>query len=268
MAYFAFVDGSSTIRQLDTTKPSMLPYPVHNGESNIWSLAFTADKEFELVWGPGDFEIRRTKGAKTDTPVYKHPIWLASVRIRTVGGVERVYFSARKDKTSGIYEIYYLAGTTPKLYATIDPQKLTFPNPCVPTAADWFSYSGDFTFDDSNNMYLSSGNFSGPKIGLQVGIYRITGAGPDTVTGSVERIYLGDGPIESLCYLSPQILYFRRNYEIWKLNLSTMAAALEGQIKTSNPTIHIRDMAYVKDGLLPTWWWPVMSALKQLLSGK
>jgi hypothetical protein len=80
MAYFAFVDGSSTIRQLDTTKPSMLPYPVHNGESNIWSLAFTADKEFELVWGPGDFEIRRTKGAAPLSKVDSNLMCLEPVR--------------------------------------------------------------------------------------------------------------------------------------------------------------------------------------------
>jgi len=264
MARFAYCDSTGTIWQVDTANPSKPAFPVHDGESHIWSIAFTSDKQFQLVWGPSQKEIRRTKGTQTDAEVYKHPMWLGAVRVRSVSGAERVYFSARKSETTGIYEIYQLKNNAPVLYLTIDPKQLTFPNPCDETS-DLFFYSGDFAFDEGNTLYLSSGAVSSSKPTMKVGVYRNTGAGPDTVTGSVERIYLGEGPIEALCYQSPLTLYFLRNNEVRTLNLNTLTETLEGSIKVVDPKLHPRDLAFVKEGLVPTWWFGFIKALKELL---
>jgi hypothetical protein len=257
MAYFAFSDSTQTIRQVDTTNPSLLAYPVHIGEMNIHSLAITVDKEFALAWGHGLNAVRRTKGFNTDTPLYTPPAngpWAWKARVRNVGGAERVYFSGFKSDEPFVTAIYYLAGATPQLYMTIDIKKLPYPHPCDPSGTEAYAWSGDFVFDSDNTLYLSSGN----QANAQVGIYRITGAGPDTITGNVERIYLGEGPIEALCYESPQTLYFLHEAEIWKLDLSTMMATLEGHILPSEHTTQW-DITYMKDGFSPPWWWAVVS---------
>lgn len=262
--YYTSTKSGSTISQVDTASPSLLPYPVHNNTSNIHSLAFTTDKEFVLNWGPANREIRRTKGFNTETPVYQHQQAIFKVRVRNVGGAERVYFST--PTASAIIEIYYLAGATPKLYTAIDGHKLTTPHPCDPNA-EAYGWTGDFAFDSGNTLYLSSGNVGG---GAKAGIYRIMGAGPDTVTGNVERIYLGDGPIEGLCYQSPQTLYFLHEREIWKLDLSTMKATLEGQIKIPNPPYpnwRPKDLTYLKDGFSVPAMWQIISLVWTLFHG-
>jgi hypothetical protein len=187
-----------------------------------------------------------------------------------VGGVERVYFST-KDSETGPWQIYYLAGTTPKLYTTIDPQQLTFPNPSG--GPDFYHYSGDFAFGD-DTLYLSSGNVHIALFGygqVPVGIYKVAGAGPDMATGTVERIYLDVGPIECLCYQDPQILYYFRQggQQFWKLDLSTMTASLQGwiQLQQYQPYLYVGvfDVAYVPDGLQPYFVYWFIEATKNLL---
>lgn len=265
MTYLAYCDTSKTLSQFDTAAPSALPYPIHNGQSNINSLALTADKEFALVWGPGGIEIRKTQGTATDTPVYTHKMWLAHVRVRNVAGAERIYFSARKSQSTGIFEIYFLKNNSPVLYATIDPKTLTFPNPCVAGEEIGF-YSGDFCFGDDGTLYLSSGNVMGPNVGMKVGVYRVKNAGADTLAGSPERIYLGDGPIQGLCFVAPASLYFLRQTGVIRLDLASLKESPEGVIPISNPALFPRDLAYVKDGFLPTWWWKVIAVLIKLLT--
>jgi hypothetical protein len=124
-----------------------------------------------------------------------------------------------------------------------------------------YYYVGDFVFGDGNVLYLSTGNWGGTKVGL----YRIVGAGPDTVTGTVERILLSDGPIQALCFESPQTLYFMRELgEVWKLDLSTMSEMFVVSIKLPQDG-KARDITLVGTGLVPIWWWAVISLLKTLL---
>lgn len=265
MTKFAYCDGGDTIRQFDSAAPATLPYPIHYGETNIRSLALATAKKFDMVWGPGGLQIAQTKTVNTDAPLYTHPLWLRYVRVRNVAGADRIYFSALQDKTSGIYGIYYLSGTKAVLYTTVNPAALPFPNPCVPGEV-MTAYNGDFAFGDGDALYLSSGNVMGPKIGLKVGIYRITGAGPDSVTGSVQRIYLGDGPIEALCFVSPNVLYFLRMSEVYKLDLGTMTETLEGTIDTGGQNIRPRDIADAKDGFKAAWWWVDIALLIKWLT--
>jgi len=265
MTKFAFCNSGLTLWQCDTAKPSVFPFPIHNGQSNTTSLALTADKQFEMVWGPSQSEIRKTKGTKTDTPVYTSPGWLRYVRVRNVGGKDRVYFSALKDKTSQTIAIYYLENGSPVLYTTIDPKDLPFPNPCDPSLT-MYSYAGDFAFGDNDTLYLSSGNVMGPAVGMKVGVYAIDGAGPDSVTGTVKQIHLGDGPIQCLCYVSPQTLYFLRELLIVKLDLATMTESVEGEITMAYPTSLPRDLAYLKDGFPPAWTWVINTAVLKMFA--
>ena len=264
MPKFAYADWSPTLMQVDSASPSALPFPIHNGESNIQSLAALSGKEFALVWGPGEMEIRKTQGPKTDVPIYTHKYYLSNVRVRNVAGADRIYFSGQRSKTVYLYDIYYLKNGVPVLYTTIDPKTLTFPNPCV-TGEEIASYSGDFAFDDADTLYLSSGNVMGPNVGMKVGIYRIKGAGPDSVSGTVERIFLGDGPIQGLCYIAPD-LYFLRMAEIWKLNLTSLTELLAIDVPLATPSPLPRDIADAGTGFAPTWLYVMIAAFFKLLT--
>jgi hypothetical protein len=262
MPKIAFVDGSPTLKQVDSASPSTLPVPIHNGESNLHSVAALSGKEFALVWGPSSHEIRKTQGAKTDVPVYTHDNFLSHVRVRKVAGAERIYFSARRSESVYLFDIYYLESGAPVLYTTIDTKALTFPNPCDP-GSDIAYYAGDFAFDDADTLYLSSGNVMGPAVGMKVGIYRIKGAGPDSVTGTIKRIFLGDGPIQGLCYIAPD-LYFVRLNQIYKLDLASLTESLVADVP-STPALYPRDLADAGTGSLPTWFWKLIAALVKLM---
>ncbi|WP_156964716.1 hypothetical protein [Methylocapsa aurea] len=268
MTKFAFCDQSESIRQFDAANPSQLPFVVHQSAQNVWALALTADNEFMLLKGYP--EIRKTLGLKIETPVYEHPTWIDKVRVRTVNGADRIYFSSVRDDNQTDkprpVDIFYLKATAggahfPVLYTTIDPAQLTFPHPCNP-AWTFYSYSGDFAFGDNDALYLSSGRFIGGK----VGIYKISGAGPDAVTGAVARIHLGQGPITNLCFQSPQTLYFSRGNDIWKLDLSTMSESFEGAVPLNNANAWVTDIARVTDAAPPPWWWPYISILHKWLA--
>ncbi len=92
----------------------------------------------------------------------------------------------------------------------------------------------------------------------------------------MQRIYEGDGPIASLCYESPQTLYFLRRSagssgnwgtsDVWKLDLNTNTETLVAQIPTSGSpyggTAWALDLAEVGDAFEQApWWWIVPSAL-------
>jgi hypothetical protein len=250
MPKFACSEWLGGIWQVDSTQPLDLPYPVHQAHSDIDSLAFRADKEFVLAWGTTPDEIRQTTGASAEIKLYDHnkPIWC--VRVRNVAGTDRVYFSApRMDTTLQGVDIYVLKGGVASLYTAIDQTQMTFPHPCDPSQ-EAYDYQGDFAFGDGDVLYLSTGNWSG----FPIGIYRISGAGPDTVTGTVERIFLTEGPIENLCFESPHTLYFMRPPDVWKLDLSTMAETFVMSIKLPEGRIPL-DITLVGEGLPPAWWW-------------
>jgi hypothetical protein len=264
MARFAFCNGTGTIWQFDSANPSVAPSEIHAGESNIHSIALTTGQEFQLGWGPGQREIRKTQGAQTDMPEYTHSTYVLTIRVRSVAGTNRVYFSD-KDPSSLMYRIYQLKNNKPVLYYTINPKLLTFPNPCDSTAPEWYGYSGDFAFGDGDNLYFSSGNLSGPKVGLEIGIYRVTGAGPDKVTGSLERIYLGDGPIEALCHQSPNTLYFLRRSDVRRFDLTTKTESPEGTIPPVEPAAaQPRDLSRTAPGTLHIGWTTFAEVMKSV----
>ena len=268
MTKFAFCDQSEWVRQFDTATPSELPFAVHRATTNVHNIAFTADNEFALVWGPGAIEIRKTTGPKTENHVYKHALTISTVRLRTVGGTQRIYFSALKAASQPgpqYYNIYYLTlgplGYVPTLYTTIDPTQLKIPNPCNPSVENWYWYSGDFVFGDNDTLYLASGNLGSTP----VGIYRVDGAGPDTVTGTPVRIHLSEGPIWNLCYKAPSSLFFTRGNFIWKFDLSSMGESFEGAVPVK-PGSYVIDIAEVGNGLPKQPWWTFYSVIAASLA--
>jgi len=265
MTKFAFTDLSFWVRQFDTAKPTELPYAVHRCATNVFGLSLGADKAFRLVYGPSCDQLALTTGPKSETAFFEHLTQIAKVRLRNVGGKERIYFSAVN--VSGppgpeFYEIYALdqtpLGWIAKPYTAIDISLLPFPNGCNPAVPDWHRYSGDFAFGDNDTLYLSSGRFGD----CVVGIYRIDGAGPDTVTGTPKRIHLGDGPMHCLSFKSPNTLYFLRGKTIWKLDLVTMAESYEGMVAISGGDDNwVTDIVEVGDGLPPPPWWTFINAV-------
>ncbi len=143
---------------------------------------------------------------REDEPACRPLDW--AVR-RLDSGDLRIYYSADARGAAGEPKIYYLddAGN-PVLYYSVDLATL----PACNGSGYW---SGHFTFDDSNNLYLSSGNH------LPASIFRISGAGPDAVTGEVEQIYLRGCEILGLDFAGPRYIYFVSNGIICQLDLET-----------------------------------------------
>lgn len=263
MTKFAYSDWNGWVRQFDTATPSVLPFAVNRSAImplNRFSLAFTADKQFNLG---STYGITKTTGPKTETALYTHPLPIVRVRLRMVGGTERIYFSALKAKNQPgpqYYNIYYLTlgplGYVPTLYTTIDPTLLKIPYPCDPSQ-DWFYYSGEFAFGDNDTLYLSSGS-----VGHPCGLYRVDGAGPDHVTGTPVRIHLTQGPTMCLCYKSPSSLFFMRDNNIWKFDVVSSTESFEGALPMTET---VTDLAEVGSGLPKPAWWTFISAISKSL---
>jgi hypothetical protein len=269
MGKFTLCNYSSVIWQVDADDPSQTPTPVHKGGGNILSIAFAADKQFIMLTGPGvGRAIRRTLNPVLDTVIYEPPpsIHPSIVRLRNLPSGERVYFSARASLPYEpvVYDIYYLENGLPVHYTKIEADKLLIPDPCKPSE-EWGAYVGDFAFGDGDKLYLSSGFYSGMK----VGIFKIDGAGPDTVTGTVERIHLGDGTIEGLCFKSPDTLYFLRRAPnqtaVWKLNLTTLTESMVIDLSSAPALDNPYDLAEVGDGFAPIQYWFIFGLLHKWL---
>jgi hypothetical protein len=249
---------------VDSAKPSTLPFPIHKAQSPISTLACRTDKEFDFAEPAG--LIRQTTGPTTQIKLYTHSVPIWTVRVRNVAGTDRVYFSSPRVNTElSLVDIFMLKDGAVSLYTTIDSTKLTIPNPCNPGEEMWLGYGGDFAFSDGDVLYLSSGNWVGGK----VGIYRIGGAGPDKVTGTVERIFLSDGPVQALCFESAQTLYFIRRLadaKVWKLDLSTMSETFVMSIKTFPERESVRDITLVGTGFEPlSGYWEIWGFFSLLL---
>ena len=272
MPIFNYCDLTGRIRTIDTAKPTQLPVPIHDSVmNNVSSLSFTTGKKLVLCGGAystGSYEIRMLTGPQnTEDVVYVHAspkpgyLQICNVRVRSVGGEDRVYFSVEEDPTpEGIpqrYAIYYLkpGSSIPILYTTINPEELTLANPCS-GEYDIYLYDGDFVFGDNDTLYLSSGR---RWVELKCAVYRLDGAKPDTVEGTVTRIHESVGPISGLCFEKQALvsaIYFVRDYDIFKLDLVTMEESLVGQMSPlyNRP----RDLALAEDAFLQNqlpWWW-------------
>ncbi|HWQ18930.1 MAG TPA: Ada metal-binding domain-containing protein [Methanotrichaceae archaeon] len=140
--------------------------------------------------------------------IFTHKDIIRDLQLRFIEGVRRLYFSdATGAGGDGI--IYYLneTGHAAIYYSVGYTMRQT------DVAGYW---DGSFTFDDDGNLYLSSGNRK------PASIYRITGAGPNAVSGSDSEIYTDkSGPIMGIQYVSPKYIYYAdHGSKIYKLDLS------------------------------------------------
>jgi hypothetical protein len=117
------------------------------------------------------------------TDIYHHPNTVQDLKLRWWNGKEIVFFSSHPQGQPTV--IYYLDEQSQAIpYYSI--QWLSIPDPCNPGSETGAYYNGLFSFDDQNNLFVTLGNYK------PTGIYRISGAGANGVTGEPERIYLGD----------------------------------------------------------------------------
>lgn len=122
--------------------------------------------------------------------IYHHNTWIRRLQLRMVQNVERLYFSAQAPSTpddQNRVRIYWLDDNGgAHLYWEVGKTNLLVPNPCVSGEDFAIFYVGDFTFGENNTLYLSNGNSS------PCGIFRVSGATPDSVSGTPERIFVTD----------------------------------------------------------------------------
>lgn len=128
-------------------------------------------------------------GASAET-IYQHSTFIRHLQLRSVQGKERLYFSAQAPSTPddpNRARIFWLDDTgAPHQYWEVGKTDLLVPNPCSPGTDFALFYAGDFTFGDNDTLYLSNGNSS------PCGIFRVSGAGPASVSGTPERIFQTD----------------------------------------------------------------------------
>lgn len=153
------------------------------------------------------FEARPKLGSVE--AIFTHKDYIRDLQLRSVDSAKRLYFSdATGPGGDGI--IYYLneTGKAAPYYSVGYTMRQT------DVAGYW---DGSFTFDDDGNLYLASGDRK------PASIYRITGAGPDCVTGSDSEIYTDQsGPVMGIQYVSPNWIYYTdHGSKIYKLNLNT-----------------------------------------------
>lgn len=267
MTILSICNASLNVWAIDTgtTWPPVLQVST-DGQCN--SIAALPDG-FVYVRGTGiNRQIFRKTGAVESLVHEISDGSIRYVRVRDVSGEKRIYFMVVSDGPS--YSIYYIKDQSAVLYYTVNIQDLGIPHPCSADLTLHF-YAGDFTFGSNDTLYLSSGNL----LANEVGIFQVSGAGPDSVTGSVSRIYLGQGPIEYLCYLDPNTLYFARLGEIVSMDLSTKVVKYE----YDSSQIYLKDISEEIPTALPyyrkvlitpiLWWWEKgLAILRNLAWGR
>ena len=179
-----------------------------------------------------------------DSSIYTHENWIRDIKIRYKPIRYRFFFSAYHTETS--VRIFYLDEMDePVPYCTIDGNQLLFPDSCDPgNETHWSTWGGDFTFDDVGNMYIATGHYT-PS-----GIYKISGAGPEEVTGEIERIFLNnDNSTHSIEFIgNNKLLYVQGEQKIYSLNLQTMESTLIYDVAQFTPEA-ITSIARITDDM-------------------
>ena len=151
------------------------------------------------------------------TPENQRPQW-SDLVVRTIEpGVDRVYFSQACGSCGDGY-IYYIddIGET-QLYYTVRLDEM--PNPGCGLGGYW---SGNFFFDEDDNLYLSSGNH------VPSSLFRVAGAGPDTVNPDNYPVLIHEQPfpwsLEKFVLEDSDQLYFQDSLSgpIYRLTLGDL----------------------------------------------
>ena len=157
----------------------------------------------------------RSENWETDPLKY---IYALAVKEIGTEGAYRVYFSVAFD-WSADGQIYYVDDTgAAQPYYTVPVAALETPS-CPGVGQTW---AGNFTFDDRGNLYLTTGNT------IPSALFRVSGAGDDTVTGEPEFVYERAGAaMTDLEFAAPASLYLT-NHEpgIYRLDLKTFTEEL------------------------------------------
>jgi hypothetical protein len=249
MARIAYSYGWPTIHSVDLN--TQVRTSLQKLSSNASEFDIDEDGTIYYLMSNGYRQIRKVMiGASSgvDALHYEHPTYIRDIAIRRVNGNPRLYFSATG--ANGLAVIYYLSEqNTPIEYFSVNPSDIMLFNPCT-GQNDIAFYRGDFAFGGDDTLYISNGNIA------PCGIYRITGAGPDAVHGTVERISLHSDAVQGLtCDPQHHYLYFRKAaQQIARLGLATL---WEEPVYTVNLAgVEIVDIAFVPAQILgppPSW---------------
>lgn len=180
--------------------------------------------------------------------VYTFPevIPIYGLYVRNAGGNDkRIYYSTGAAGALGTGQIYYIGEDgVPVLYFTLNPEDIGVATCGGEEVGYW---SGDFTFDDSNDrLYLSSGNHNPSAI------FMVTGAGLDAIsnTSTITRIYDFNRSAGAMDFPPGNLLYFTdvRNH-VHRLDLNEDPASLEGDavVYESHPEDRISGIAVIRE---------------------
>lgn len=204
MSTFAFHRyNSKSIYQVPANTQAA-PTEICKSEVPIESLSYAEDGGFYIIDRVASKTIWRHNPQGGEFALYQHYNWIRTVRKRRVNHQERIYFLAFRDTTTA--EIFYLSsGNIAVSYYLVHSNLFTFPDPCSPgNETNWEQPPDQFAFDSNNNLYLILQNTT-PS-----GIWKVSGAGADYVTGSISRIYSATEPLDGLCCDGTK-LYFHRD---------------------------------------------------------
>ena len=179
-----------------------VPQEICKTEVPIYSIAYADDGGFYITDRIASKIIWKNNMQGKEFEVYQNPKWIRCVRKRRVNGQERIYFLAHRDTTTA--EIFYLTpNNLPVSYYLIHSNLFTIPDQCSPgSETHWEQPPDQLAFDSSNNLYLMLSNTTPSAI------WKISGAGPDSVTGNIARIYSSPNePLYGLC-CDEEKLYF------------------------------------------------------------
>ncbi len=158
-----------------------------------------------------------------DTEPLRYIYDLAVKNIGAEGHDYRVYFSVVHFRIDTGYlvdgQIYYVDDSgAAQPYYTVPVRLLETPS-CPGVGQHWI---GDFSFDDEDNLYLSTGNT------IPSSLYRVSGAGVDEVTGIPEFLYERAGAaMHDLEFDAPGSLYIHNHSpNIHRLDVTTLTEEL------------------------------------------
>ncbi len=191
------------------------------------SIDYVSHDVIFYCWSNGLKDIYKTHSnnpkADEDLPIYQHPTYIRDIKIRDDAVKYKFFFSAYHSETEG--RIFFLDEQDNAVpYYTLAGSDLKVPDICNPGCYTYWSTwrGGHFAFDDKNNLYFTTGNT------VPSGLFKISGAGPETVTGNVQRIYESvNFPISAIEFLKPNFLLYSSGTKLFKLDLDTLESTLQ-----------------------------------------
>jgi hypothetical protein len=197
----------------------------------IWKITPSITMDGEVAYGSETmiFEVLvDTDGTSTDERISQ--IRDLAVRHNSDTDVNRVYFSTATGAAADGH-IYYV-DDAPDFGPAVEYYTVVLESIPIPSCWAGGSWGGNFAFDESENLFLSSGHC------IPSALYKVSGAGFDSVDGEAvpELIYERAGVITDLLVLESGRIHFLPD-EPSILFLTDGAPPTEDALFSSDPTV-------------------------------